>query len=260
MWRLCSSSPICSAWAISGLSGRPPRCADAALQRRAEHVAHPAQPGQHFGRERPVAQHLAHALVQRGIGEVAPVRVAHHVHRHGGRDQPRHRPDGAVVVAGLEAHPAAFGQLAGLGLVGCPAFEQDRADDRALHGAAHPLPLDRRPGVEQQPVVHLRPDLAGGAHVLPDRLGAPGCAARLLRWPRRCAPPGCPAPCRRQARPVAPQLRVALRGRLPLDVQVRRAHRPNVSAKLRTPTFSTGGLLVIRLPSGYRCRLAWHDY
>ena len=77
------------------------------LQGRPERIAHPAQAGEHLGRERAVAQHLAHAFVERGVGEIAPVRVAHHEHRHRGGDQPGHGPTAPLVVARLEAHAAA---------------------------------------------------------------------------------------------------------------------------------------------------------
>ena len=41
--------------------------ADRGLQQRAEHLAHPAQPGEHVGPVGAVPQHLAEALVERAV-------------------------------------------------------------------------------------------------------------------------------------------------------------------------------------------------
>ena len=92
--RLCSSSPICSACAISDAQvdrpapARPPPTAPGPST-----LAHPAQPVEHLGAVRAVAQHLAQALVERAVGGAAVLGVAYHEHPHRRADHARHRAD-----------------------------------------------------------------------------------------------------------------------------------------------------------------------
>ena len=58
---------------------------------------------EHVGRVRAVAQHLAQALVERAVGLPPGRGVVEDEHPHRRRHHARHRPDGAVVVAGSSA-------------------------------------------------------------------------------------------------------------------------------------------------------------
>ena len=100
--RLCSSSPMCSACAISGLRSGVRQTAHRDLHRGEEFGAEPAQPFEDVGRIGAEAQHLAEALVEIAVGAVAAVGVLHHPDRHRRADDAGHRPDGAVLVARFE--------------------------------------------------------------------------------------------------------------------------------------------------------------
>ena len=147
-FRLWHSSPIWSAWAIMVRRSSGPCSLSARVQGRAERRGQPAQPSQHLLVVRPEAEHLAQPLVHGGEGAGAARRVLDDHDRHARREDAGHRADRAVIVARLEADGAGLGQrLGGLGRVG-PALEEDRADDGAPDRPAHPLPGDRRAGVE----------------------------------------------------------------------------------------------------------------
>ncbi len=51
-------------------------------------------------------------------------------------------------MVGLQADFAAGSQVYGLVDRGCPALEQESANDRALHRPTHTFPVDRRPGMQ----------------------------------------------------------------------------------------------------------------
>src|SRR5438270_13319638 len=95
-----------------------------------------------------------------------------------------------MMMTRFETDPPGGGKLSRSRLVLRPAFEQDRADDSALHRAAHPLPDDWWAGVVEQPSVHLGPDLSRRADVLPDGVGREDAAEGFLDGgadPRPCA-------------------------------------------------------------------------
>jgi hypothetical protein len=70
-------------------------------------------------------------------------------------------------MARLEVHVARIGQSSSMLSIGRPAFEQDGAHRCALHRTAHPLPGDRRPGVQQAMLrtAQKRDHPAGRQHV-----------------------------------------------------------------------------------------------
>ena len=105
MLRLWPSSPMCSASASSARRSIP--CSDfqGVRQDRPHGLVHPAQLGQHFLAVGAVAQHLAVAFVEVGIGLVAVGQVLDDVDLHRGGDHPGHRADRRVMVAGLELRP-----------------------------------------------------------------------------------------------------------------------------------------------------------
>ena len=134
----------------AGDVGRLRGAADRGLQQRAEHVAHPAQPGQHLGAVRAVAQHLAQALVERAVRPLSTRAVLQHPHPHGRRDDSGHRADGAAVVARLEADAAArLEERDGVLGVVDESLQRGTAHERAAQRAGRPLPVDRRPGVQE---------------------------------------------------------------------------------------------------------------
>ena len=120
------------------------------LQQRAEHVAHPAQPGEHLGAVGAVAQHLAEPLVEGAVRPPAGRAVLEDPHPHGRRDDAGHRADRAAVVARLEADRAARLEERDrvLGVVD-QALEGGAAHQRAAQRAGRPVPPDRRAGVQE---------------------------------------------------------------------------------------------------------------
>ena len=107
--RLCTSSPMCSACAISGFSSTPPKFSSGG-ERRRQHRRHPAQPLDHLRAVGAEAQHLAQAFVEVAVRPLAVLAVDHDPDRHRGADHAGHRPDRAVVVARRELDLAARGQ------------------------------------------------------------------------------------------------------------------------------------------------------
>ena len=131
----------------SGLVGGRP---DGALQQGPEHVAHPAQPGQDVGGVGAVAQHLAEPLVERAVGACSGGGVLEHEHPHARRHDPGHRPDGAVVVAGLEADGSAAREEGGGVLrVVDQTLERGTAHERPAERPGGALPGDRWSGVQE---------------------------------------------------------------------------------------------------------------
>ena len=78
-------------------------------ERGAEHVGHPAQPGDHLGAVGAVAQHLAQALVQRAPGARTGRRIGQLEQPHRRRDHPGHRTDRVpLVTRGRARYPVRF--------------------------------------------------------------------------------------------------------------------------------------------------------
>ena len=148
-------------------------------QQRAEHRRHPAQPLEHLGAVRAVAQHLAEALVERAVGAPAGGRVLEHEHPHRGRDHPGHRADGAAVVAGLQGDRVApLEERDGVLRVVDETLERGGAHQRAAQRAGGAPPTrsaGRRAGTGRG----SRPSSSeAGRHVDQD---APARRARLHR-------------------------------------------------------------------------------
>ena len=75
--------------------------------------------------------------------------VFHHPHGHGGAYDPGHRSHGTVVMVGGERHGANVKLVTCLIERLCPAFQDDRPAERALHGSTHVTPINRRSRVEK---------------------------------------------------------------------------------------------------------------
>ena len=119
-------------------------CVEHAVQRGCD----PSQAIDDVGTIGAEAQHLAEPFIQVAEGAVAGRAIADNPHRHRRADDAGHRADRAMMVAGRESNVAALHEALGGLAVLSPALKQERADDSALHGAAHALPLDRRSGVK----------------------------------------------------------------------------------------------------------------
>ena len=147
---------------------------DRGLERRRQHALHPLQPVYDLLAVCAKAQHLAYALGKIGVGHVAAVGVFNHEHRHRGRDGARHRSHRreVVVLHELDFTARQFG--ARLLVVLRPALVDHRADQRALHRAAHLVPGHRRAGMGQHtPALgpQLGPDFVGAQrHIHQHRL------------------------------------------------------------------------------------------
>ena len=146
--RWCISSPMVSPRAMIGFKRYAAELAQRRAQGRPEHVAQPGQARQHLGVVAAEAHHLAEALVDGAVGAVAERAVLHHQQRLADRGHARHRPDGAVMMVGLEAERAARRHSPRLLEVLRPALEHGDAAHRPAHRAAHALPFDRRPRMQ----------------------------------------------------------------------------------------------------------------
>ncbi len=96
--RLWHSSPIRSACAVRLRRSTGPRAARARASAGASVVRHPPQSIEHIGAVGAEAQHRPEPFVQRREGAVARRRIVDDDHRHRRREDPRHRPDRAVMV------------------------------------------------------------------------------------------------------------------------------------------------------------------
>jgi len=161
---------MCSACAISGFS--------------AEDGRHPFQSIDDRGAVGAEPQHLAEPLIEIAEGQIAARGFAHDPNRHRGTDDAGHRTDRAVMMAGFEWNRTALRQHTRLLDVLGPAFEQDRPDDRALHGAAHTLPRDRRTRMKKKAAAHpwdcVACETDPGQNRLRRKIGLEGLAVRRL--------------------------------------------------------------------------------
>ena len=131
----------------------------------AEHVPEPPQPIDDLGSIGAVPKDLAEAFVQCRVGAVARGPILHDEdgHRRGGHTG--HRPDRGVVMAGIEVGGAPCRPLFRLLPRGGKVLVHERAGDGAAQRAAHPLPRDRRSGVEDRVLRHPGDDFDRGANV-----------------------------------------------------------------------------------------------
>ena len=141
---------------------------DGPAQQRREIVVHPAQLLHHRLVVGAVPQHLADAHVERRVGVDAEAVVAHDVHLHRRGDDSRHRPDRVMVVARVEAQPAALREGDRLFRRLRPALEHAGPDDRPPHRPGHPVPRQRRSRVEHRVVAHAGHHVPREAQVDPD--------------------------------------------------------------------------------------------
>ena len=120
------------------------------------------------------AQHLAEPLVEVAVGAVAARRVLDDPHRHRRADDAGHRPDRAMMVAGLERDAPRVRRVAcAAAIVSAQPSSSDGAEDRAAHRPAHRRPRDRRPGMQDQPAPggHRGHDVARDRDVDQHRIG-----------------------------------------------------------------------------------------
>ena len=155
--RLCTSSPICSACAISGFSSSGPSFASAAASAGASTSAIQCRRLITSGELAPKRSTLPSPSFRLENARLLPGGVLDDPHRHRRADDAGHRAHGGVVVCRREGDRSARppGGVPSSASVG-PAFEQDRADHRALHRPAHVLPRDRRAGVQDHALAPCR--------------------------------------------------------------------------------------------------------
>ena len=189
-----------------------PRCSSGP-----EHVAHPAQPLEHLGAVGAVAQDLAEPLVEGAVGAGAGGGVLEHEHPHARADHAGHRPDGAAVVARLEARPR------------CRASNSATASSGSAtrpSSAAAPISAPRSgPDARSQVIGGRR----GGTPRRPGR--APPAPVR-----RRPAAPAPPASLERRGVGLGPQRVERDRGQVILGARERRTpvdrgHRDGLVAR-----------------------------
>jgi hypothetical protein len=161
-----------------------PGLTEHAGERRAERGRHPPQAlgnGRVVG---PEPERAAEPLVEGRERAVAVRPVLYDHHRHRGRYDPRHGPDGAVLVARRERDCAGVDERTGGLAARRPAFEEDGADRRPSDGPAHSCPIDRRPRVQDRAVLERGNRLTSRPNV--DEHGA------RLKDPGHCRLVGCP--------------------------------------------------------------------
>jgi hypothetical protein len=163
-----------------GLERDAARVAQRAPERRAERLADPAQAVEHLGIIAAEPHDLAEAFVDRTIGAVPERPVLDHHERLALRGESGHRTDRAEMVIGVEREGPGGGLVSRFVEVAGPALEHRNAHDGATHGTAHPLPADRRSGVEDRAVGEIRNRLCGGHDVDQDRLAGEQAAQRFL--------------------------------------------------------------------------------
>ena len=106
-------------------------------QRRGDDVGDHPQAVNHRRVVGAEAQHLAEPFVEVAVGAIARGPVLDDEDRHRRADDPGHRSDGAMVMAGFEIEAARRDQaLGGRHRIG-PSFEHHRAQHRAAHRPAH---------------------------------------------------------------------------------------------------------------------------
>ena len=188
--RLCPSSPMCSASAISARRSMPSPPAERLGEQRRHASVHPAQAIEHLGGVGAVAQHLAVPLVEVGEGAPAVVVLGDPRPRrpHRRRDDAGHRADGGVVVAGLEGDLRRSAASASASASSLAHPSKSRAPiDRTAQRPRHPLPLDRRAGVEEETVAQAGDDVARpGDHSGQHRPRRHHARRRRCGWRRRC--------------------------------------------------------------------------
>ena len=71
----------------------------------------------------------------------------------------------------VEGDPARGGERFARGQIFRPALQDGRSRNRPAQGAAHPLPLDRGAGMEENALLQARYHLARRAHIHQDGIG-----------------------------------------------------------------------------------------
>jgi hypothetical protein len=156
------------------------RLTQRAAERRPEHLADPAQAVEHLGIVAAEPHHLAEALVDRAVGAIAERLVLDHHQRLAFRGEAGHRADRAKMVVGVEREGAGGGALAGSVEIAGPAFEHRDPHHGPAHRAAHPLPIDRRSGMQDHAVGEIRNRLGGRHDIDQHRLTGENAAQRFL--------------------------------------------------------------------------------
>ncbi len=132
---------------------------DRVVEQRAQDVVHPLELGDDFRAVGAHAQHFPAAFVQAGERFVPVGFILDDVYQHRRRNQAGHRPDCSMVVAGLELDLARLYQGFCFSRVFRLSFKDERAVDRALHRAGHPVPGNRGTRVQEQVGPHPGDDI-----------------------------------------------------------------------------------------------------
>ena len=158
------------------------------LQHLEQLGAHPAQAVEHVGAVGAEAQHLAEALVEVAVGAVAGRRVLDDEQRHRRADDPGHRADRAVVVAGLERDLAAGGEHGALARAWRPSPRR-RSRPRSRPAPARTCPPTRSAGRRAGCAARRerRDRVAGEQDVDEHGLRLEVAARARWRWPPRSA-------------------------------------------------------------------------
>ena len=201
----------------------PPR-ASAAAERRAERLGHPAQAVEHRRRR----TRRSAATVPSPSFSVAKARLPPCRSRRrrpasrARRSPPSGRPRRGGGRARTSMAPAVDELARRLG-DSRPALEEDGADHRALHGPAHPRPLDRRPGVQDRSPGERGDHLARPAGRRPASGAPPGCARRAVSLAEAHARADRIVGIVLEARHEESELTIATRRRPPGELRDRRA-------------------------------------
>ena len=156
---------------------------DCRFQDRPDGIPQQHDPGDGLRRLHTEPRSRPRPLVDPGKGTVAlraaTVAVLDDEHRRRGSEHRRHRPDGGVLVGGLEVRVARGNQRLGR-LRGCrPAFRHDRDPGGAPQGVADLLPGNGGTGVQERPLPHARHHVAGRRQPAQHRGGAVEAPADL---------------------------------------------------------------------------------
>ncbi len=152
------------------LQGDAARFAQRPSERRPQDLADPTQPVEHLGIVAAEPHDLAEPLIDRAIGSISESLVLDHQERLTCGRQAGHRADRAMVMVGMKRECTGSGFCRGVVEILGPPLEHRDAHDGAAHGAAHPLPSDRRSGMQDHAIRELRNGLRCRNDIDQDRL------------------------------------------------------------------------------------------
>src|SRR5207245_4556718 len=146
-----------------------PRFLDCSFQHGTQATPHPLQPFDHILPVSSVPQDLPDSLVHVGVCPGAVLLIHELVEGHAGRDHPRHRTDGIVVMGAVQSDLAPLGHPLSLPRSFRPFLVERGPDYCPSQRTARPLPIYWGTGVEECPSLH-RELLLCSTNVYPYRI------------------------------------------------------------------------------------------